>query len=260
MNRTALITGASEGIGLELARIMSSKGWNLILTARREKLLNELAEDLKLHGKIQVDVIPCDLGVQSGPTNLYKEILKRGLSIDALINNAGFGKVGDFKSGDLSRIEEMIQLNITSMTILTHLFIQDMSRKNKGRVMNVGSVAGFMSMPYITVYAATKAFVLSFSEGLARELEGSGITVTCLTPGPTKTGFGREAGYKHPNNRRVYSHDAAGVAKIGYEGMMKGKFLVIPGGKEKLIAALPRLLPRKLITAIAGKSMSKRIK
>ena len=257
-HRTVLITGASEGIGYELARLMAAEGWNLILTARREKLLKGLADDLTDKYDIVAHVIPLDLSQAKAPDELYRKTHESGLSIDALINNAGFGMVGDFQEADTERVIAMLQLNIVSLTRLTKLFLPDFLSKGNGWIMNVGSVAGFFSMPLFAVYAASKAYVLLFSEALSTELKGTGITVTCLAPGPTRTGFGLVAGYKRPDRNEPVTMNATTVARLGYEGMMADKRLVITGGINRLLCSFTRLIPRGMAQNTAYKVMKKR--
>ncbi len=258
--RTALITGASEGIGLELAKLMAAEGWDLVVTARRENLLNELAEKIRTHHKSDVHVIPGDLSDHEEPDKLYNQVVERGVLIDALINNAGFGMVGLFKDADQERVKDMLNVNMVSLTRLTSLFLPDLLRKGLAWILNVSSIAGFISMPYFAAYAASKAYVISFSEALSSELEGTGVSVSCLCPGPTKTGFGRVAGYNRPNRYEPGTLDARTVARQGYEAMMAGKRIVTTGPLGTVAQASARFLPRKLAADVSGKVMSMRMK
>lgn len=258
-HKTALITGASEGIGYELAGIMASDGWDLILTARREEILQKLAEEIRIKHGVETFVIPCDLSKADALDELFRKVHEFRPSIHALINNAGFGMIGDFKDSDPDRTFDMLQLNIISLTRLTSLFIPEMIRKGMGWIMNVGSVAGFVPAPYFAVYSATKAYVNNFSDALACELEGTGITVTCLVPGPTRTGFGRVAGYKKSDQKRLGALDAYPVAKIGYDGMLQGKRMVVSGGVNRALVRAMKLLPRQTLTNLTGLVMKRRI-
>lgn len=254
-DRTALITGASEGIGRELVKLMAAEGWKLVLTARREKLMQELASTLKT----DVHVIPADLSDPAEPQRLYDEVQSGGIQLDALVNNAGFGMVGAFKDADPDRVMQLIQVNITSLVKLTRLFLPAMIERGSGRIMNVASVAGFLPMPYFAVYAASKAFVLDFSVALDSETRGSGVTVTCLCPGPTPTGFGKVAGYPSGGHPQPGTLSAEMVAMLGYRGMMKGKRIIVTGGLNRFLVLGSRKLPMSLIVRIAKRIMRKRI-
>ncbi|MBT3233797.1 MAG: SDR family oxidoreductase [Calditrichaeota bacterium] len=258
-HKAALITGASEGIGYELAGIMAADGWDLILTARREEILQDLAKDLREKHGIEVFVIPCDLSKPDATDDLFRKVHEFKPCVNALINNAGFGMIGYFKDADSDRINEMLNLNIISLVSLTRLFIPEMTRKGMGWIMNVGSVAGFVPAPYFATYSASKAFVNNFSDALACELDGTGITVTCLAPGPTRTGFGRVAGYKKAKREQPGALDAYPVAKLGYDGMLQGKRMVITGGFNQGLVRIIKLLPRQTVVNLTGSVMKKRI-
>jgi len=247
---TALITGASTGIGLDLARLMAPD-FDLIITARNQPKLEEIAAEL--HGKhgSHVHVIPADLTRPEAPRAIFDEATRRGLRVDALINNAGFGAYGEFKDIPLATQLEMIQVNVTALTHLTRLFLPAMLERKRGRIMNVASTAGFQPGPLMAVYYATKAYVVSFSEAIANELKGSGVTVTCLAPGATATEFAARADMENSRLLKLGRMKSIDVAKAGYQGMMKGKTLVIPGVKNWVMAQSVRLGPRKLVTAIA---------
>lgn len=253
--RTALVTGASEGIGRELAKLMASDGWNLILTARREKLMKDLAQELDT----DVKIIPADLSDPAQPSKLFEKVQSWGVTVDALVNNAGFGMVGAFHRSDPERVMNLLKVNVASLTNLTHLFLPGMIERGSGRIMNVASVAGFLPMPYFTVYAASKAFVVNFSVALDLETRGSGVTITCLCPGPTPTGFGRVAGYPSSGRSQPGTLSAERVALLGYRGMMKGKRTVIPGGLNRFFASGSQLFPTSLVVRIAKRIMQKRL-
>lgn len=247
---TVLITGASSGIGRELALLFARDGYRLVLVSRSQQALTALADTLQNKHGVCVNVIAMDLACAEAAASLLQELQQRQLHIDILVNNAGFGVYGEFHRADRAVQLEMIQLNVTTLTDLTKLLLPDMVSKRSGKILNVASTAAFQPGPLMAVYYATKAYVLSFSEALANELHGSGVTVTVLCPGPTPTGFQRRAGVQ---SSRVFSGhmvDAATVARIGYEGLMRGRLLVIPGVRNRLLACLVRVVPRQTVTRI----------
>jgi short-subunit dehydrogenase len=259
MTKTALITGASNGIGLELARIHAQKGDNLVLVARNKEKLDELKNELEGKYKVKVYNIVKDLSVQGAAKSVYEEVKKNGIIVDYLINNAGFGDFGLFNERDWSRQEEMINLNITALTHFTWLFLQDMVAAKKGKIMNVASTASFQPGPTMSVYFASKAFVLSFSEAVNNEVSDKGITVTALCPGATLSGFQAAAsmqdsklfdGNNFPTSREV--------AEYGYKAMMRGQSVAIHGLKNKILANSVRFAPRSLAVSIARKMQAKK--
>jgi hypothetical protein len=245
-----LITGASAGIGLELARIAAGKGRNLILVARSKDRLAELARSLAAEHRIEAEVVPLDLALPDAPAILFQEISSRGIDVGVLVNNAGFGSVGLFHEIPLERQLEMLRLNVCALTHLTHLFLPAMVRKGEGRVLNVASTAGLQPGPLMAVYYATKAYVLSFSEALTEELRGTGVTVTALLPGPTRTEFQRRAGMEGSGLTRLGMADARSVAELGYRAMEAGRAVAIPGLANRLLALTVRLSPRALVRKI----------
>jgi uncharacterized protein len=254
---TALITGASSGIGLDLARLMA-RDFDLILTARNRARLEQIAGELQQqHGNL-VHVIPADLARPEAPEQIFSEIKRRGLRVDALVNNAGFGGYGAFTDTDLQTELQMIQVNITALTHLTKLVLPGMRERKRGRIMNVASTAGFLPGPFMAVYYATKAYVISFSEAIANELKGSGTTVTCLCPGATETGFARRADMEKSRLFKIGSMRSDDVARSGYRAMLKGKTLVITGTRNWLMMESLRFSPRKMVTAIA-RSVQERV-
>lgn len=243
-----LITGASGGIGFDLAQIAAADGRNLILVARSVDKLEKLAEEIRKTTKSEVITIPVDLSNEAGVNKLISEISTNDLHLDGLINNAGFGDFGDFAKADVSKNLEMIQLNISALTQLTHFALQGMLKVGNGRIMNVASTAAFMPGPGMAVYYASKAYVLSFSEALSRELKGSGVTVTTLCPGPTDTDFATAAGLgKSLMHRMLPPASSLEVAKAGYKAMIKGNALEIPGFTNKLTSITPRFTPRSIL-------------
>ena len=243
-----LITGASGGIGHDLALIAAAENKNLILVARSLHKLDELAENIRKNYKSEVITIAVDLSDELGVNKLIAEIESNTLVIDTLINNAGFGDFGDFAKANLAKNLEMIRLNISALTQLTHFALQGMLKTGSGKIMNVASTAAFMPGPGMAVYYASKAYVLSFSEALTRELKGSGVTVTTLCPGPTDTGFAISAGLgKSLMHRILTAATPMQVAKAGYKAMLKGKAIEIPGFMNKLSAMSPRFTPRFMV-------------
>lgn len=256
---TALITGASEGIGWELARIMAEDGWNLVLTARREHLLQDLAKDISERFDVETSVYATDLSDPVKATSLFEHVQSLGLSINALVNNAGFGMIGKLNANDPDRIRQLLQLNIVSLTTLTRLFLPVMIERREGRIMNVGSVAGLLPMPLFAVYAASKAYVRSFTEALSIEINGTGVTATLLAPGPTTTGFGRVAGYKKSNKAEFPRLTAQQVARLGYRAMMAGEPNIITGKMNKIISIISATMPRRTTAKLAMKGMMRKM-
>ncbi len=244
MHKTfTLITGASGGFGAELARLCAEDGRNLILVARQGDKLAELAAELKRH--VTVHVIVQDLAEHGAAQKVYKRIRNLRLTVDQLINNAGSGDFAPLIKANPTRQESMIALNITALTLLTNLLLPDMVKHRRGRILNVASVAAFVPLPQMSVYGASKAFVLSFSEALSAELRGSGVTVTCLCPGAAKTGFSRAARLSSTHPIASSRVTARSIAAFGYSAMMAGLPIAVPGLKNKLfIQLVTRLLPR----------------
>jgi short-subunit dehydrogenase len=257
--QTALVTGASAGIGRELARLAAKDGHDLVLVARRRERLEELAAELTAAHGVVVTVIAADLSDGTAPADISERLRAAGTHIDFLINNAGFGSCGPFSQAALDREVKMIHLNIRALVQLTHLFLPDMLSRKSGRILNVASVAGFLPGPYMATYYASKAFVLSFTEALASELSGTGVTVTASCPGPTETEFAAVATGSKTKLFQVNVADAAPVALHAYRAMMAGKVVAIPGLMNKLIAQSTRLSPRAWLRAIAAGLNRKRM-
>lgn len=256
--KTALITGASNGIGLELAKIHAAKGGNLILVARSEAKLKSIKTELEQRYGIQAMVIASDLAVAGAAQAIYNTIAEAGLHVDYLINNAGFGDFGLFHTANWEKTAQMLQLNIATLTHLTHLFIPKMLAQKQGKIMNVASTAAFQSGPTMAVYYATKAYVLSFSEAIANELEGTGITVTTLCPGATESGFQSAAAMEESalvKGKQLPS--SAEVAKYGYNAMLKGKTVAIHGFMNWLMANSVRFVPRAIVVKLTRKIQDK---
>lgn len=239
MKEFALITGATAGIGYELAKLFAADHFNLALVARNEARLKNVANELQKTHKIEVIVIAKDLSDSAAPREIFDAL--RTTPVSVLVNNAGFGSQGAFAEEKLELSLNMMHVNTDSLVQLTHYFLEPMLKRQQGRILNVASTAAFQPGPFTNIYYATKAFVLSFSVALAEELSGTGVTVTSLCPGFTRTEFHERAGFKR-SSRWLQMMSAADVARIGYEGLMNGKRIVIPGMMNKLTAAVSRRL------------------
>jgi short-subunit dehydrogenase len=255
---TALITGASNGIGLELAKIHASKGDDLVLVARNKSKLDELKSELEKQCKVKVYTIGKDLSANNAAKEVYDETTKQKIQIDYLINNAGFGDFGMFVETDWNKELQMINLNITTLTQFTKLYLDDMVNRRSGKIMNVASTAAFQSGPTMAVYYATKAYVLSFSEAVDNEVRDKGVTVTTLCPGATESGFQAAAameesalvkGKKLPTSKEV--------AEYGYASMIKGKTVAIHGLLNCIMANSVRFTPRSLVVKLTRKIQDK---
>ena len=255
---TALITGASNGIGLELAKIHASKGDDLVLVARNKSKLDELKSQFEKQYKVKVYTIGKDLSANNAAQEVHEETTKQKIQIDYLINNAGFGDFGMFVETDWNKELRMINLNITTLTQFTKLYLHDMVNRRSGKIMNVASTAAFQSGPTMAVYYATKAYVLSFSEAVNNEVSDKGVTITTLCPGATESGFQAAAameesalvkGKKLPTSKEV--------AGYGYASMMKGKTVAIHGLMNYLMANSVRFLPRALVVKATRKVQDK---
>jgi uncharacterized protein len=254
MNQTALITGASSGIGCELAKLFAKDHHNLVLVARSAPKLTQFADELQRQFGVSARAIPLDLTAAPAPQFLFDQLQREAIVVDILVNNAGYGVLGEFSKVSLDESVGQIQLNVTALTHLTKLFLGPMIERHSGKIMNVASTAGFQPGPLMAVYYATKAYVISFSEALASELNGTGVTVTCLCPGPTDTGLQARAGTENTKLfKALRPMDAKTVARDGYRGLMAGKTLVISGFRNWLVAESVRFSPRKLVTAISRK-------
>ena len=251
MNKTVLITGASVGIGYELSKIFARNGYNLVLVSRTKQKLESISKELENEHGIQAKVIPKDLSKSTAPQELYDEIVADGIEISVLVNNAGFGLNGKFVDITADKQMELIQLNITSLTMLCKLFGTDMVKRRSGRILNDASTAAFQAGPLMSTYYASKAYVLLFSEGINNEFAKDGVDVSVLCPGPTNTEFGERAKMNHTKIINVpWIMNATEVAEIGYEGLMNRKKIIIPGIMNKFLAFNSRLMPRSLSVSI----------
>jgi short-subunit dehydrogenase len=249
----ALITGASSGIGAELAKLCAAAGKDLILVARRDGELQSLAAALAARHGIQASALAADLSDPAAPLYIFQSVQSSGAEVDILINNAGFGLLGPFSQTNWQLEAAMIQVNVTAVAHLTKLFLPGMIQRRSGRILNVASTAAFVPGPFMAMYYATKSWVFSFTLAIAAELEGAGVTATALCPGPTVTGFFEAAGNAASNLLKGPTMTAAEVAKIGFDAMMAGKPEVIAGARNRWMIWGARFAPRKMLTAIAKK-------
>ena len=258
MSKTALITGASGGIGYELALLFARDGFDCILVARSRDNLDALGARIEAEFRVKTLVLAKDLSKPSSVDEIYEEVSAASMPVDVLVNNAGFPVYGLFTVTDLGTELEMLQVNVVALTQLTKLFLRGMIERRYGRILNLASTAAFEPGPLMAVYYASKAYVLSFSEALANELHGTGVTVTTLAPGPTRTGFQKRG--RLEDSRLVQGNigDAPSVALAGYRGLMAGKTLVIPGFSNKLIPWIVRVSPRGVVTRVVRR-MQERI-
>ncbi|HLL52356.1 MAG TPA: SDR family oxidoreductase [Myxococcaceae bacterium] len=257
-NLTALITGASSGIGLELAKVFAQEGYDLVLVARSKGKLSDLGAELsKAHG-IDAQVIAADLADPASVETIAKELEARGTKVTALVNNAGYASYGPFAEVSPKEQLDMIQVNVVALTALSRRLLPGMLERRQGQILNVASTAAFQPGPLMAVYYATKSFVLSLSEALADELDGTGVTVTALCPGPTASGFQSRA--KMEESKLVRGKkimDATTVARAGFEAMRKGTRVAIPGFMNKVMANSVRLLPRSMVTSLVRKAQER---
>jgi short-subunit dehydrogenase len=258
--QTALITGASAGLGREYARLFAKDGHDLVLVARRRERLDELARELvEAHGTTCM-VVTADLATPGAGQRIADQVQAAGRTVDFLVNNAGFGRRGPFAQSDVRPQLEMIDVNVRALVELTRLFLPGMLQRRQGRILNIASMAGFVPGPFMATYYASKAFVLSFTEALAQELHGTGVTATASCPGPTSTEFGEVAGSSKSNLFKRHLADAASVARHGYRAMLAGKVVAIPGLQNKLSVQSVRIAPRAAVRAISAKLNSDRSK
>ena len=249
---TALITGASAGLGAEYARLFAADKHDLVLVARRRDRLEALARELQSAHGVTARVVTADLGARDGASRVVEDVKRLGLEIEFLVNNAGFGTSGAFVELEVGRQLEMIQVNVAALVALTRAFLPAMVARRRGRILNVGSTAGFPPGPFMAVYYASKAFVNSFTEALSYELRGTGVTATVSCPGATATEFADVAGNSRSLLFRLGAASPAKVARQGYRAMMKGKPMVVHGLRNKLTVQSLRISPRALARAVAA--------
>ncbi len=247
---TVLITGASSGIGLEMARLFAAQGKQLVLVARREDLLGSLAEELRQKHQISVTVLVADLADRAAPRQIVQALSAQGVAVDVLVNNAGFGLLGDHASLDLQRQLDMVQVNVSALMHLTHLLLPGMMARNRGGVLNVASTAAFQAGPGMAVYYASKAFVLSYTEALHEELRHTRLRVSCLCPGPTHTEFVEVAGMQGVGTFKLGAQSAMEVARFGLSAFQANRAVAISGRKNALAAFLVRFTPRLVLRKV----------
>ena len=258
VKKTALVTGASSGFGREFVKLFAQDGYNLIMVARHENDLQEVAQQLKNdYSGCETWVIAKDLSQPQAAQELYEEVKQKGVTVQALVNDAGFGEHGLFAESDFEKELAMIQLNVVSLVTLTKLFMRDMLERGEGKILQLASTASFMPIPKLSVYAATKAFVLSFSEAVAYELKDTGVTMTALCPGASDTEFFERADAEGANITESPLSDPGEVAKDGYEAMMRGETRVISGVMNKTQVYLSNIVPDSLLSAGMSKLMEK---
>jgi short-subunit dehydrogenase len=251
--KVALITGASAGLGEQFARCFAKDGHDVILVARTASRLEALATRLEQEHPVKAHVLAADLSRPEEPQRIFDEVRSRQLEVEFLVNNAGYGSAGPFLEQELTREAEMVEVNCTALLKLTHLFAKPMRQRGSGRILNVASTAGFQPGPFMATYYATKAFVVNFSEALAHELKGTGVTVTCHCPGATHTEFASRAGNEQSRLfQRPGVAKAPDVAQDAYDAMMKGRVLAIHGFVNWLAAASVRITPRSVVRSIAA--------
>jgi short-subunit dehydrogenase len=249
---STLITGASSGLGVEFARLAAANGDDLVLVARSVEKLDLLADELRTAHGVKVTVLPYDLSSPASVDAIVRDLSAAGIVVHTLIANAGVGRLGAFAEQSPDDASNMLRLNVESLTMLIRALLPGMIERKAGRILTVASIAAFTPGPLMAVYFASKAYVLHFSVALRNELRGSGVTVTCLCPGPTKTGFQKTANMMDaPMFKKAHIMDAASVSNVGYDGMLKGKAIVVPGLSNKLTALLTRLAPKTFTAKIA---------
>ena len=253
----ALVTGASSGIGAEIAKLLAAKGYNLIVVARRAERLADLKSKILKTYPVKIIEVELDLSSPDSAKRLFNLVLEKKITVEILVNNAGVGMQGKFLEMDVYQIEKMFQLNMTTLTLLTLLFGNEMKRMGGGYILQVSSASAFLPTPYVSAYAATKAFVLSFSEALTFEFRGSGVSVTTLYPGITTTEFNEHAEANSPGFMKPSILTAEQVAKIGLRAMFKRRRKIVPGFINKVTAIVNGVFPRGLIVFAAGLSMKK---
>jgi short-subunit dehydrogenase len=259
MKEIALITGATSGIGYEIAKLFAADKTDLLVVARDEQKLQEIKKDFEDQFKVDVYTVAADLSSHEGTHTIYQAVNSNNLIVNYLVNNAGFGDYGAFIDRSIEKYKEMIQLNIVSLTELSYHFGKEMVKRGKGRILNVASMAGLQPDPNFAVYGATKAYVISLSEAIHKELENTGVTVTVFSPGATASNFMERADM---NNAKLYASGvmtSLEVAKAGFNGMMKGKLHVIPGFKNKILGFFSGIMPPgKLRLSVAAKIMEEK--
>jgi short-subunit dehydrogenase len=246
MKDWVLITGASQGIGYEFTKLFAADGYPLVLVARDAARLKQIADELSARHGVKIKVLPRDLSLPDAAVGIFDELQREQIHVGILVNNAGFGFQGKFLELDMQKQSDLVQVNITALAHLTHLFVKPMLARREGRILNVASTAAFMPGPFMATYYASKAFVHSFSQALVEELAGSGVTVTAVCPGLTRSQFQARAGLKRTEGFPMMEADQ--VARIGYRGLMRGKRLVVTGWMNRLLVGISGVLPVRWMT------------
>jgi hypothetical protein len=255
--RVALVTGASSGIGTEIARRLALEGFDVVLAARRKDRLVELAARIEKEQRVRAHAVAADLSTLGGAEALVQDVEALGVTLTALVNNAGFGVYGNLVDQSIERTLEMIRLNVVSLTFLTHHYVKQMVARGRGHILQISSIGAFQPSPYYAVYSATKSFVLSFSEALHYELQGTGVTVTTSCPGLTETEFHEVADHIKPDWMRGVTMSAEEVARISVQAMLRGDRTTVPGLSNRLSAVFAQILPKSVIIPIAAATMKR---
>ena len=254
IRKTALITGATKGIGYELTKLFARDYYNVVLVARNRDKLVEIKEYLSNKYDIDILIIVKDLSEPNAALEIFQETVKKQIVVDVLVNNAGIGDFEIFNHADLSKISQIMQINIVSLTKLTKFYLKGMVYRKEGKILNVSSMAAFQPGPYMAVYYASKAYVQSFSEAIACELKGTGVTATALCPGPTKSGFQHEVGSEGTNLAKLnLLFSSEYVAKYGYRALHEGKEVAIPGFVNTSLVNMTKFIPRKTTIQVVKK-------
>lgn len=253
-DRFILITGGTEGIGYELAKIYAAEKNNLFLVARNEIKLLKVKDDLQRRYRVKIKILSVDLSEYAERERLIKYIENKNIDIDSLINNAGVGSYGNFDKNEVENEMRLIDLNVSAVSHLTHYFLRKMKKRNSGGILNIASTAAFSAGPKMANYYASKSYVLSLTEGIHEEAKNEGVSVCCLCPGPVKTNFQLKAGITKSEKAKAYLMSAEEVARIGYKEFKMNKAIIIPGFKNRLLVIGARLLPRSIIRKIVMKT------
>jgi len=261
LEQTVLITGAAGGFGYEFSRLFAENSYNLVLVDIDEDNLESVARELESGFQIKVHRIICDLAEPDAAIKVFNSVKENELTINILVNNAGFGDFGFFHNTDWEKEKCMLQLNMITLTQLSKLFLKEMIKSNSGKILNIASVAAFQPGPLMALYFASKAYILSFSESIANEARGTGVSVTVLCPGTSKTGFQKAAGHINSNlvKKKLILNSPEFVARYGYQALMRGKTVAIPGRLNYFLVNLSRILPRNLVTRIVRKVQEKQL-
>lgn len=255
--KTVLITGATSGFGYEFSKNFASNGYDCVIIARNKRNLNKVSDELKSNYNVSVTTISKDLSKPKSPFEIYNELKRKNISIDVLVNNAGFGTFGPFNGTVIEDEYELITLNALAPAMMMKLFLPGMIKRNEGKILNIGSLTSFQPCPYMANYGASKSFILALSESVSSELSGTNVTVSVLCPGVVITGFQKRAKSLNAAINKGKHLDASTVAMIGYRGLMKGKVIIIPDVGSKIQSKLSRFFPRSIVRSIVKKMMEK---